>query len=383
MIQLYNTQGNITSNLMNFFEKFKNLISKPINKMLSALIFGSIKAESIVATDIAKNLKEDFSHTKLDSTVRRIERFSNNKKFNGEALYDNIIKDVIKNYVSKNKNIYISFDHMYCKDKFTILMFTLKIGKQGIPLWYRCFEGKSDKNAFSNETIISGIDAVSKLFSAENELIFLADRWFTNTKILSHIDSLNHTYCVRSKGNIKIDIPYHPENQVISNINCVPTKYTKSTTYNDVYITDSKYKTNIAISPERGNSDDMLYVLTNGDSKLALKHYGYRFGSIEFVFKNQKSNGLYLESTNIRNIQAFKSMYTVSCITVLWLSILGGDYCKNQHSTKFVPFRTSKRNKTGITRIYSLFNTGLMLFNLLFNSEINRKMKFNFKLHDL
>lgn len=45
-------------------------------------------------------------------------------------------------------------------------MFTLKIGKQGIPLWYRCFEGKSDKNAFSNETIISGIDTVSKLFSA-------------------------------------------------------------------------------------------------------------------------------------------------------------------------------------------------------------------------
>lgn len=61
MIQLYNTQGNIKSNLMNFFEKFKNLISKPINKMLSALILGSIKAESIVATDIAKNLLEELN----------------------------------------------------------------------------------------------------------------------------------------------------------------------------------------------------------------------------------------------------------------------------------------------------------------------------------
>ena len=37
------------------------LISKPINKMLSALILGSIKAESIVATDIAKNLLEELN----------------------------------------------------------------------------------------------------------------------------------------------------------------------------------------------------------------------------------------------------------------------------------------------------------------------------------
>lgn len=123
-----------------------------------------------------------------------------------------------------------------------------------------------------------------------------------------------------------------------------------------------------------------FYILTNDNVQFALKHYGYRFGSIEFIFKNQKSNGFYLESTKVRNIQAFTTLFTLACIAILWLTSIGTDY--SSHKGK-IPNGLKIRNsrKKGIKncdRILSIFNTGLFLFNLLIDSRINYTLKVNF-----
>ena len=62
------------------------------------------------------------------------------------------------------------------RDHFTVLMFSLRIGKQSIPLWFRCFLGKSDPNAYTENLIKQGIDYVYDLFCDKDyTLIFLAD----------------------------------------------------------------------------------------------------------------------------------------------------------------------------------------------------------------
>lgn len=129
MNKLYNTQKNLASDLVNFFQKVTE-ISKPQQKIIPYIILGMIEAESFVTTDIVKKLKGNFSQVSPFSTVRRIERFSNNDKFDVYKFYDNIISKIIEKYNPKNKKIYVTIDHMYCKDKFTILFFSLKIDKQ-------------------------------------------------------------------------------------------------------------------------------------------------------------------------------------------------------------------------------------------------------------
>ena len=37
--------------------------------------------------------------------------------------------------------------------------------------------------------------------------------------------------------------------------------------------------------------DEAWALLTNGDVRRAIKDYGYRFGAVEFLFKDQRSNG--------------------------------------------------------------------------------------------
>jgi len=313
-----------------------------------------------------------------------LERFFNNPKFDIYNLYHSIISHTIKNFKIDDPLVHIVFDHTYCKDKFTVLMFSLRIGKQGIPLWFKCFKGNHNPEAFSLDLIKEGLDFCYNLFKDKNcDIIFLADRWFNFCDIINYIDSLNCFYYIRTKTNILIDIPNYEDNDLIQYISDIELKYAFSQFFDDVKITNANFPTKLTISPEKGHKEP-FYILTNGDTKKAIHHYNYRFGAIEFVFKNQKSNGFYLESTNMKNLQSFSTMFGLMCIAILWLTILGSDYAKNKHQLKnFVKFKISKKSGKRHFRTFSLFNTGLFLFNLVLNSTKNFQLKCNFILYDI
>ena len=85
-------------------------------------------------------------------------------------------------------------------------MITMRIGKHGIPLWFRCFKGNAPSDAMAESLIKDGISYVSSLFSNDFDLVFLADRWFNSSNLLRHINDLGNTYCIRLKKNIKVFI---------------------------------------------------------------------------------------------------------------------------------------------------------------------------------
>ena len=70
---------------------------------------------------------------------------------------------------------------MFSQDNYTVFMISMRIDKQGIPLWFRCFKDKDDPKAFNEKLLKQGISYVSNLFSDDFDLIFLADRWFNST----------------------------------------------------------------------------------------------------------------------------------------------------------------------------------------------------------
>ena len=125
-------------------------------------------------------------------------------------------------------------------------------------------------------------------------------------------------------------------------------------------------------------------IVTNSDPKRAIKDYGYRFGGIEFLFKSQKSNGFYLENTCNASLKYFESMYSITCFACLFLTIIGADYAKNTKSYKNVKITTHQSNKNNkIIRIMSLFNSGLTLFHIAFNSSRYVRLPINFILYDV
>ena len=230
---------------------------------------------------------------------------------------------------------------------------------------------------------MEGISYVSSLFDASYNLIFLADRWFNSVSLMKHIDNLGHTFCIRVKRNIKVLIYDKKEaHNIWKFLNTIkPYKY-HSSWYENVIFTDYKYTVNLAIS-QRNDVDDPWIIVTNGDVKRAIKDYGYRFGAIETVFKNQKSNGLYLEKTVKADIKYFESMYSIVCFTVLFLTIIGTDFTKNTNCYKSVKITTHKIINGKKTRIMSLFNVGLTLFNRAHNSLKYIRIPYKFILYDI
>jgi len=351
---------------------------------------------------IALNCKgQKFDFIQPDSVDRRIRRFFNNDKYNPYDIFDAITRYVISKFRCKHSDgrIHITFDHMFKSEDFVTFMITMRLGKKSIPLWFRCFHGgHSSSEAFQEKQLCEGIKYVSDLFKNHNcKLIFLADRWFNSASLLEYIDSLGHTYVVRAKGNMTTKYFDEKEGHYIrKEISELSHYIHKATYYEDVLYTNSELKTNIVFSAttsvsikektEDGKVDEPWILLTNGDVRRAVKDYGYRFGSIEFLFKDQKSNGFDLQKSNTTNrgLQSYSMMYTCMCICILFFSCVGTYYTR--HKGKFykdVKIRYYSTVKGKHCRKISIFRVGYMLFQLARDSLRYIKIPFNFVLTDV
>ena len=151
---------------------------------------------------------------------------------------------------------------------------------------------------------------------------------------MQHIDSLGDEYCIRTKSNVAIEIDNYDDAPMIAYISDIEPFFSKPRYFDSVRITSFKFPTKLAVS-KTDTHKEPFFILTNGNTREAIKHYGYRFGSIEFIFKNY-----------------FKIKY-------------------------------SKKNGANNKRIISLFNTGLIFFNLAFESTKYVLLKCDFLLYDI
>lgn len=233
------------------------------------------------------------------------------------------------------------------------------------------------------DLIEEGIRETYEILKGKNkqiEIIYLADRWFDNCKIMKYIEELGETYCIRIKSRLTFYI--HDYKEIAGYTKDIKPKEKEEQYFERVTIIKHRYDTKMAVSKKEGH-EEAIYVLTNGKVEEGIKNYSYRFGSIECIFKNQKTNGFRLESTKMKNIQAFKNMFGIMCIALLWLTILGVEYTvkegKQGNEVKIKIYKKKNKNK----RMISLFNTGLIYFNLCFNSYGVPKIRCNFILYEI
>lgn len=204
----------------------------------------------------------------------------------------------------------------------------------------------------------------------------MADRWFDKYKIRKYIEDIGGIYCIRLKSRVTFYI--HDYKEIAGYTKDVKPRKKEEQYFKRVTIVRQRFETKKAVSKK-----EAIYVLTNGKVEEGIKNYSYRFGSIECIFKNQKSNGFRLESTRTKNLQTFKSMFGIMCIALLWITLLGVEYTireKNQsNKVKIKIYKKKDKSK----RIVSLFNTGLIYFNLCFNSYGVPKIKKTIKISKL
>lgn len=196
---------------------------------------------------------------------------------------------------------------------------------------------------------------------------------------MKYIEELGETYCIRIKSRLTFYI--HDYEEIAGYTKDIKPKEKEERYFEKVTIVKHRYETKMAVSKKEGH-EEAIYVLTNGKVEEGIKNYSYRFGSIECIFKKQKTNGFRLESTKMKNIQAFKNMFGVMCAALLWLTIIGVEYTVKEGKEEKVKIKIYK-DKNKNKRMISLFNIGLIYFNLCFNSYRVPKIKINFILYEI
>lgn len=392
MSKLYNNIIDVVNSFKSYFSNFTS--SKTFLNFVPLYFYSLIDSESITYSKNALSLFNSFNDSiRLDSHYKRIYRFLHNPNFSVYNIFNDIVKDVLSRHkiAHNDNNIHISFDHMFNKSNYTILMFTLRIGKQGIPIYFDVFEGVNSEfhgDAFKNVNIKKGVlychDLIKSFFPDAN-IIFLADRWFGNLfPLMEYINSLGDTFVFRCKQNLKVFYQLYPENHKIwIPIIKLPHLVHASKLYTNLEFTRKKYIYNLAYCKSKDHKEAWL-LITNGNPKVAKIHYGYRFGSIEFLFKSQKTNGFYIEECGIKKIHAFRNLYSLVCIANIFLTCLGTEISKNSKCYKNIGFVTTRRNtKTNNRyRVISRFRAGLILFKMAINSSRYFRLPITFTLYD-
>lgn len=407
MYKFYNNFDSFATALISFFASLSLNLSKPNIKMLAFSIISLADSNSIVTADLANSFNYSCSSINSQSINKRFWRFFNNKNVNIYHSYNSIISFVISNIKNVRHNeLIITIDHMYIKDNFVVLMFSLKIDSQSIPLWFsldrtssnchNTIQKNSHKNVFSQTFLFNAIDYVSSLLKPLNaKIIFLADRWFFNLSLLKHIQDVGCFFAVRAKVNSSVRVLVYDNNEkhfISRNLSFFKPYVYKSAFFENLAFGDMKFIANLAIAPSsktkdtdndiRDDDNDSWFIITNLNPKLAIRKYKMRFSAIEMLFKSQKTNGFYLEKTKTKNLHAMETLYGIVCIAHLWLSIIGSDYIKNYNHVKHklnIKFNKKYHGKT--IRILSTFKLGLTLFKKVYNRCLDFILKTNFRLY--
>lgn len=407
MNKLYYNQNFIASKLITFFSIISLKLSKPNLKMLAFSIISLIHSESVVTADLANSFNSALSSNNTSSIQKRFWRFFNNKNVNIYDTYNSIVNYIISNINNVRHNeLIVSMDHMFIKDNFVVLMFSLKIDSQSIPLWFslertssNChsnIQKNSRKKLFSQDFIFNAIDSVIELLKPLNsKIIFLADRWFFNLQLLKHIDDNSGFFAFRAKVNSCVKVLVYDKKEkhyIYRKLSYFKPYVYKSAFFQNLSFGDMGFIANLAIAPAsktKASDDDIIdddndtwFIITNLSPKLAIRKYKMRYAAIEFLFKAQKSNGFFLEKTKTKNLHAMETLYGVVCIAHLWLSILGLDYIKNyNHVKNKINIRFNKKVNGKTIRILSTFKLGLTLFKRVYNHSIDFILKTNFRLY--
>lgn len=374
---MLNNQEYITTKLEEILHEILPISAKRL-KNLVAIVTGILLSKSVIISEISQKLKDNYTDATEQSKIKRIYRFFSTSTIKSDYIYYCFIQEIIKKYVkrSNSNKIVIIFDHTTLDDRFLILQFSLKVGKRTIPLWYKIFNYKEEGNK-SFEHIKQGLSELKEiLMSYDYEVLLLADRGFKSIDLFKYIDRLGWKYCIRCTNDMIIKIEDNKKVRYLKDINPIKSRVKK---FSDILLSKKEYKCNLAVC-RAVDSEDTWYLATNMNPSKAVKEYKKRF-DIEEMFRDLKSNGFNMEDTWTESITYFENLYLCLCIAYTWMIILGADCSKNKKS-KIIG--TTKKIKNKMTRIYSLFSSGIIWFNRCYDS--NRKkynLKFNFVLYDI
>ena len=297
------------------------------------------------------------------SIVRRFSRWLDNNRIQVEPLYGPLIQKALVGWVGKR--VYVALDTSMLWNTYCLIRLSVIYRGRAVPLGWRVL--KHGSATVSLEMYKELLDEAKTRLPFASEVVFLADRGFADTQLMSQLRQLGWHFRIRIKSNFWI----HPSHLAAFQVGEIELQPGHMSCWQGVWMTDKRFgPVHLAVARPLG-SDEYWYVISDEAAGLkTLEEYGLRF-DIEENFLDDKSNGFQLESSLIRSAQALERLCLVLAITTLYL-VSGGTSVVKQGKRRLVDphwFRGSSYLKMGWHWVHYALNKGYELFTTAYLSS--------------
>ncbi|MEM1327941.1 MAG: IS4 family transposase [Bacteroidota bacterium] len=270
-----------------------------------------IQSRSVHSKDIASLMD---STSKIDSDIRRIERFYADFEMN-YSLFALILALCLP---EGKVNICMDRTEWQFGDKWhNILAITVQLGSTSIPIWIEVLD--KSRGTSNYEERKEALKMVFKLLGRKRIRAFFADREFIGQEWMDYLLHNRVHFFIRLRNNQYLE--YRGKRCQI----CKMLKGKQQALLDDVGI----YQTRLSLGIFKSETDQkIIAILTNTTAKRSRKMYKKRW-SIEVFFQSIKKRGFNLEQTHLQEPERLRKLIILASLAFV-LSLAIGIYvhCK-------------------------------------------------------
>ena len=249
------------------------------------------------------------------STQRRFARWLQNARIEVHCLYAPLIQQAVAAW--GNHTLYLALDTTMLWNRDCVIRISLIYRGRAVPMVWEVLEHGSSSVAYATYKAL--LDALPPLLPLGVRVVFLADRGFADTALMTHLRRLGWHFRIRIKGSFGVTRPGHRSAKV-EDFTLAPGR---ALFLHHVALTADHFgPVSLALARHTSNGEAWSVVSDEPTSVQTFVEYGWRF-DIEENFLDDKSNGFQLESSLVRNADALGRLCLVLAVTTVYLVAQG------------------------------------------------------------
>lgn len=249
------------------------------------------------------------------STQRRFARWLQNARIEVHCLYAPLIQQAVAAWGSHT--LYLALDTTMLWNRYCVIRISLIYRGRAVPVVWEILEHGSSSVAYATYKAL--LDALPPLLPLGVRVVFLADRGFADTALMTHLRRLGWHFRIRIKGSFGVTRLGHRSAKV-QDFTLAPGR---ALFLHHVALTADHFgPVSLALARHTSNGEAWAVVSDEPTSVQTFVEYGWRF-DIEENFLDDKSNGFQLESSLVRNADALGRLCLVLAVTTVYLVAQG------------------------------------------------------------
>lgn len=306
------------------YAKFKKRSFRKRLKLLISALCGLIRKKRPSLSSLGYGLPQKITAHSQEKTMKG---FLENKWFAQDTFYEPFITEVLKEIFKLkgyNEKIRLVIDGSKMGSSHMALMISLWFEGRGIPLVW--IVKKKPKGHFKSKVHVELLEEAEKLLhpylSIKQEVIFMGDGEFDNTKLQDACESAGWNFVFRTSCNSILyenDNRFQPKEVIVN-------KDQSFTFVSDIEFTEDRRKNVNFVLWHEPEYEDALPLISNLEEPIdIIEAYRKRY-SIEGMFKDMKSTTFFLHKTRLTKAYSISNLILIGAIALVLVIKVGHKY---------------------------------------------------------